>query len=574
MAGKDVQGFRSVAINDNIFFTALILDCLQGIDGAATIRTRAANYLLAQRSKDWTWNYWERGSTSRPYPDDLDDTACAIAGISGHDASLLSSVDQAALARVLIRSETQPGGPYVTWCMPPDSIQWRDIDPAVNANIGHMLARLGVHSQPLEDYLSGCISSGALTSPYYVGTVPVLYFMARWYRGPQHERLARLVLDRHDSSNSPLHRAMLIMAACNLGYGDKIDKQRIRDLLRLQHDDGWVANALYLEPPEDGSQRYAGSPELTTAFVVEALNAYLKLQTDLGRQAAKASSGLEEIHTIETNRIVAQGRREIVNIAGVIRQALGRRIRASVLQELNRGSIQGWVAYTIYDGLVDGDLGLNYLGAANVAMRYSLQHFSRALPGSISFARFADKAFTCMDSASTWEVIEARDSASLPNYTNTGQLANRSWGHVIAPTGVLMATGFELGSREMKNFHNFMRHYIIAKQLCDDAHDWREDLARGHMSAVVVMLLKGCNDSSADMRQLHFWQKTIFEVNVRVRYHLRKAQYYLDACYFFCDKTELQSWLEGVEAVCLRVEAGHQAASQFIQTFTMPDLVE
>lgn len=144
---------------------------------------------------------------------------------------------------------------------------------------------------------------------------------------------------------------------------------------------------------------------------------------------------------------------------------------------------------------------------------------------------------------------------------------------MIAPTGVLLAAGFALDGPEVKQLHDFFRHYLIAKQLCDDAHDWLDDLRHNRITPVVARLLRTCPDQDDSLRQRYFWQHTIDEVNQLICRHVQRAQIILNACDFLVKKTELQQWLDGLESVCTQAEQGRQDALTFIKTFTSKSLV-
>lgn len=497
-----------------------------------------------------------------------------MAAILAYDATLISADAQAYLARNLVACETKPGGPYTTWLVAPDTNDWRDVDVAVNANVGLLLARLGVVSEPLESYISDCIEKGEMTSPYYIGSVPILYFVSRWYRGSQQDHLKVLVKQQLELYQPPLFIAMLVTAACNLDHASIITPKILRSLLDSQLEGGWPASPLYYEPPEQGAWRYAGSAELTTAFAVEALQLWLNSQAAVEQVTINSvPTNLAGLYAQRVLELKTTGRIEVLDPAGVIARALGFVRKRHVIEALNEASINGWVAYTIYDDFLDNEGNPRYLGVANVAMLQALSSFSKALPTNRYYARFVIDTFEKVDAANTWEVVNARDPDNLPAYGNLHQLADRSWGHVLAPTGTMLAAGFSLGSPEVKMLHGFMRHYIIAKQLADDAHDWQEDLRCGRISAVVAMLLRGCGEESDDARQLYFWQHTILDVNKHILRHLRRAQGYLDRSHVFIDKTELQEWLISLEKICAQVEQGRKDALDFIATFTSSNLV-
>lgn len=137
LISADVQGFHRASINQSVFFTALIARCLSGIYGAEEINQKATHYLLSQKSDQWTWNYWPRQSGGSQYPDDLDDTACAISVVLESSPDKFDANAHAQLAKSLISCETQPGGPYATWLASTGATEWRDVDLIVNANIGY-----------------------------------------------------------------------------------------------------------------------------------------------------------------------------------------------------------------------------------------------------------------------------------------------------------------------------------------------------------------------------------------------------------------------------------------------------
>src|SRR4051812_48582098 len=80
-AGPISKVFRPTLRQDTVFFTTLILICLEKAAVADQIIKPALKFLKSQVSPAGSWNYWRRDSKCSadfPYPDDLDDTACAL----------------------------------------------------------------------------------------------------------------------------------------------------------------------------------------------------------------------------------------------------------------------------------------------------------------------------------------------------------------------------------------------------------------------------------------------------------------------------------------------------------------
>src|SRR5438876_3918375 len=148
-----------------------------------------------------------------PYPDDLDDTFCALSALRLHDPDL---VNEAALGRVvhlLVALETQVGGPYRTWIAPEDApAVWRDVDLAVNANIAYFLRLTGTTLPGLTAIMEQGIMAKTLSSPYYPSLYPVAYFVARAYQGPEGVALANQLrsLQKNDHWGTPLQTALAL----------------------------------------------------------------------------------------------------------------------------------------------------------------------------------------------------------------------------------------------------------------------------------------------------------------------------------------------------------------------------
>jgi hypothetical protein len=164
---------------------------------------------------------------------------------------------------------------------------------------------------------------------------------------------------------------------------------------------------------------------------------------------------------------------------------------------LGAANVWGWIAYTIYDDFLDNEGVPARLPIANVAMRLSLACFEDALPYQLDFRQYVTKIFNEMDEANAWEVAHCRFKVhagtitirQLPKYGNRTVLATRSFAHALGPMAVL--TQCPKNTHE-KTHHieSAFRHYLIAKQLNDDIHDWLDDIRTGQASYVVTAILR------------------------------------------------------------------------------------
>ena len=184
----------------------------------------------------------------------------------------------------------------------------------------------------------------------------------------------------------------------------------------------------------------------------------------------------------------------------------GRGFTKNELADLGFANLAGWAAYAVYDDFLDGEGQGKYLGCANLLMRELNLIFSTRLPFESGFKDFTREVMDQIDNANTWEIEKCRlervklgkgQSELLfklprkwPIYRNYQKLAERSLGHLLPPAAVLFNQGFKKSSLAIKNLIKFYSHYIIARQLNDDAHDIEVDLKKGSLTPVVFMVLK------------------------------------------------------------------------------------
>jgi hypothetical protein len=600
------QPFTARRKQPTIFPAILILDCLHNVVGAEDIRLRAAKYLEQQVSKQGSWNYWEASSDARqqqPYPDDLDDTACAFAALMRADASWVNGYRVGQFARLLVAAEQRPGGPYNTWLIDTARApQWQQIDTAVNANIGYALSLQSVHIAGLTDYLETALTTNTLQSAYYVGEAPVLYFMSRWYHGAYIDTLRSKIAAHIVSSSggTALERALLLTAGCNAGLPRNELAALAHTLQASVSRSAWPAAPLYIDPAYNNQQHYGGSKVLTSAFALEALTAFasyeLKPAVVIARKRGVPrlmTEVREDAKTITSNRLrhryLATARRVMQDVAGeqitapasLMAQAGHWQISPQVLNHLNLGSLCGWMAYTLYDDVLDSDGHVSDIGVANIALRRSLGHFTAALPDSAAFTAYVANVFDTIDSANDWEQQHARSTVRgnelaltrLPDYGDLSQLADRSLGHSLAACGVLVQQYGSLDHPQIEALQCFFKYFLIARQLNDDAHDWEADLRAGRITAVVSLLLAGSYrlpyqlaiDDELDRLRLRFWQQTITQVSERIAEQIslaKQALATLDA-----DSAIFMNWLDALEASVGSALQGRNEAVKFIKAY-------
>jgi hypothetical protein len=186
-------------------------------------------------------------------------------------------------------------------------------------------------------------------------------------------------------------------------------------------------------------------------------------------------------------------------------------ISLHLLDELALANLFGWMAYTIYDDVLDGEIHDSpqlLLSAANFFLRsLTLQYaaLDAQIPGLLDEYI---KMMNIIDDANAWEQVHCRAliengvlvlPKELPYGLRTttaaagraalAKLADRSLGHALPALGVLFVAGYAPDSREVVAVLAFFRNYLTARQLHDDAHDWKEDLLRGRVNSVGARLI-------------------------------------------------------------------------------------
>lgn len=524
-SSPDLQ-FQNVRPYQTTFVSALMLTALHQVPEAADVCERLANFLLSQRSPQWSFNYWARQATehrSMPYPDDLDDTFCALIALHSYSPDVIDAGVLAAVVKLLVAVEEKPGGPYRTWLVTRSSPSvWLDVDVAVNANTARFLLRIGSPLPGLEQYLMQALMTERLESPYYPTIFPTLYYMTQAFSGLRYKQFVGRILKKHQSEGywqTPLHTALASSIVLQLDPDADIDTARDFLLGRQNTDGSWPAEAFCIDPERAGQKHFHGAAVLTTALVVEALQRLRSRMSKTrppeataddsagralhevivgraGQQFAEFDSIFQEQahHTLD-RLLKGTNAREIVLMPYLFSQSLPSpvQLRDEVFIQLGLANLYGWLAYTIYDDFLDDEGRAEQLSVANVALRLSLESFRKAVP-SHGFQRKVQSVFDTIDAANAWEVTSCRyrvaegviSITKVPDYEDHMRLAERSLGHMLTPLAIAEAAG----DVSVEALQTAFKHYLIAKQICDDMHDWQDDLRAGHVSLVVATMLQ------------------------------------------------------------------------------------
>lgn len=536
LSSPDPRNFHTAHASRANFPTILILQCLCEMNSTPqleTLKKHCATFLLTQKSNYWTFNYWTRNSQeaqTMPYPDDLDDTFCALAALYRYNQTLIDGSVLATVIQLLTTLESQEGGPYYTWLVSEKAeINWRDIDLVVNSNIAYFLSLQKVSLPKITDLIETAIDQNNLRSLYYPSLYPIIYFISRFYRRQRKKKLINILLSQKSNGiwENPLSTALSVSALLNFGVAPSRLEKSIRYLLEKQKNGHWNPYPLYPDPLMHGKLFYAGSAALTTAFCLEALEKFAKTKTEtvtvvqsqkdkeeqeLYRQIiatvekrfetlepGNKQTALSELHAV----LKGNNAKQIPLLPYYFVSSLGKlqnKIPKELIIQTGVANVFGWLAYTIYDDFFDGEADPKTLAIANIALRELTLIFNNRLNSISEFQSLFQEVMDRLEEANMWEnshcTIKITNNTidftnlRVPDYKHYEQLAQKSFGHLLGPLAILFYLGFKKESPESIAIISFFKHYLIARQMNDDAHDWEKDLIKGYVNPVGAKLLQ------------------------------------------------------------------------------------
>src|SRR6266568_1907929 len=608
------------------FSTSLILDCLSNMPQESAVKEmqqKASAFLLQQKSMYWSFNYWARNSQQAkkmPYPDDLDDTSCALAALFHYDNSIIDGSVLAYVVRLLTATEIKEGGPYRTWLVDDNADNvWKDTDVAVNSNIAYFLSLQEIELPQLTNYIEDCIINNKLFSPYYPTDYPILYFISRFYNGKYKDALINLLLAKKNSKHhwdNPLNTALVMSSLINLQGADTLDKS-LQYLLQTQIKGAWKPYPFYtgVNPKKD-KPYYAGSAALTTALCLEALCKYLptisvgdkkarekidikkdRLHEQIIKKAEKRFSFLDEKTYRNTlgilDKIINNDNQQQVSLLPYyFAQTLGskkKKVPEEFMLDLGVANVFGWLAYTIYDDFLDLERkeDTQILSVANIALRSVCGIYEKILPRKIRFSEMFHNIMDSLDSSNAWETTNCKiainnntfdlKNFAVPNFLGYERLAEKSLGHALGPVAILFSLGYNKHSPEVRNLLLFFKHYLIARQLNDDAHDWEQDLLKGNCNSVGSLLLKKAHlydrekvstEKYIQKLQKIFWHEIIVEVCALINEHTQKAKKALHDCTVIIDHHFLEQMVTPYEKAARIALDERKKALEFLEIYT------
>lgn len=552
-----------------VFTNAIILICLSESKTSVsdTISRKLFSFLKKQKGDLCTFNYWDKNSkeySKIPYPDDLDDTFCALLAMYKFNKLSISGNDLKKILEVLISQEVETGGPYYTWLVDQNDVEWKDIDLAVNSNIANFLTEFGIELQNITSFIDESINNNSIKSRYYPTSTPVAYFISRSYKGQSKKKLKNTLETLYSRESSTLLDRIIISSSLlrlNL-FQHELVARTIETLLDANIN---TSNAFPfyrgVNPFLNGKKYYAGSENLTAALTIEFLTLYKKKAIEIGASHTKASLekqnrivcndvslelqqahgiiaeyGAERLDTLLKNPDMAF----ITCIPYIIYRSFKTPIKIEnfILADIAKATLFGWLAYDIYDDFFDNQSIPYHLSVANFSLRKLSTTFTSDYL-SKEFHSFFHETMNIVDNANASEakmpIIKVKNNALIlddkiiPIIRSNASPENKSIGHILPIVAIYSLVGYSPQHNKTLTAINFFKNYLAARQLIDDMHDWEEDLKLGKINTVAFQIInealkKQKKKVTINYLRSLFWEVTVIKSCKRVYKHIDQAE--------------------------------------------------
>jgi len=406
------------------------------------------------------------------------------------DANAIGGADLAKLLNILADAEIREGGPYRSFINSPNN----DVDAATNAAIAYFLSLQNVNLPELDNLIKITIDQKKFDSKFFASEYPVVYLLARVC----------------DKSRKHIITGHLLGCLCRNGTDQALAEASLDFII--------------------------GKNEKKPAAYNEGEKHAIDMIMDLAKQRfSSLGADLQKIAFLEIKKTMAQNPdNQMSLIAYYTKLALGKKgekIPDKIIAQMGLANIFFWTAFIIYDNFWDCDeeASPHILPIANLFARHYTDFFDSMFSEQTGFKKMFHCLMDKLDDANTWETLHCRAAVAgnkfiipeiLPDYTDYESKYRPSSGHILGPVALLYRIGYGGNSGAVRNLTEYFKNYLIAMQINDDAHDWVEDMQRGHLSTVVNMLLQDWLtdypgqkeiDLLADMEKLQrlFWFKTI-----------------------------------------------------------------
>jgi len=525
---------------DILIATAFALICLNDLAETPEIKEmkdKAVNFLLSKKDDNWRFSA------------NVGINFLALSAIAKYNPELIDGGAMAKILMFLTLAEVKEGGPYYSYINKQD----KEIDIVTNVTIAYFLALQDVDLPELNDLIDSAIEAGNFNSRIFESIYSLVYLISNFYKGDKKEKLINFILEKRNERNNQLYIWIADLAL------DNLRNKKVNVAGRVVEDEQEL--------------------KIMELIVKTAEEEFSALEIDAQKLAIR-----EIQKTIKGNK---DGQMSLM--AYYFKKALGKngeKFSDSLIAKMGVANIFFWTAFIIYDDFWDEDEAANpqILPIANLYARHYVDFFDFVLPENTGFRAFFHKLMDNLDAANAWENMYCRARVEgskffipekLPDYGDYEFKFRPASGHILGPVAMLISLGYSLDSAEVKNIILYFKNYLIAMQINDDAHDWEEDLKRGHISTVVDILLRDLNwqkreiDLDKDLDELRkvFWFKTMPKAEELALFYADKAKQALLAVGLFENLAPLEKFININKNVAEKALKEQKESVKFLQNF-------
>lgn len=514
----------------------------------------------------------------------IDQTALAflvLSKIQKNQASTLS----AEFTLQLTRQEKIPGGPYYT------TQSNQEIDPVVNAAVHLALQGFGVHLSQLESFLTKGIITNNWRSTTIISAWLNLYLI---WRTLSIESKKSLIPNLQEFETlEPITDSLEL--ACKILITENFDLARsgfpdqnnycVHDIFSKKQESHQAAsisgsanvNASLWALIWDKLDKIT-NPEAVSDFRLSEKNPDTKdaVIQMVARKLSKLEPGLQERGLYSLGQIlITPISEEIILLSLDLDSALGANLTKEIHIKLGAANLFGWIAFHLYDNCYEENSPSIELSLANICLRSATTLYCQVSETLKIKPSLVLQTLDSIDEAHAKEVadtIELRQS--LLNHERwTGMtvrhIAERSFGHCLGP--LLICHSLEPNLGLLGQIKKLFNHYLTARQMCDDLHDWSKDFMSHRVTSVTKTLfftVQAFTNINVFQAKKIFWNEGLDLQIQQARQEIKLAKQLNESIRWpkHCP-TILQNAISRLEESLLQTQAEREAMKSLINTF-------
>lgn len=528
----------------------------------------------SNKSKNEISILWQAKNEKGVFHHHLGKNFLILSAIAKHSPDIISGELLAHTLNLLTTHEKEEGGPYRR---NPESNQ---IDFDSNVMIAYFLSLQNVELPNLTNLIEEKIASSNFEGEIFPSNFFIPYFITTFYQGKEKKKLAEFFLCADPKNQTDI---LLCQAGLkNLGQKNYLNKIKLK---KIKPNNKIESTLLKIIKHKKNQLEKPGEKEETSEIE--------KIKKANQERLLGLESKFRTLAEQRINQVIDKNTdRQMSLMAFYTKKALGKegqKISNSLITELGLMNTYFWTAFIIYDDFWDEDEAAEprLLPLANFYARHYTKFFSTLFPEKKEFEYFFTSLMDKLDAANAWEISNCRTKVEgdnffvpkkLPNFEDYTIKYQPASGHILGSIAIFFQLGYQLKSPEIKNLINYFKNYLIAMQINDDAHDWEEDMARGHLSTVVALLLKEYENRYPDQKiidlkkdkaklQQIFWYQTIEKAGNKAVSFANKSQKALDKISIIKDQTPLKYYAKLTKNVAKKACKEQKDSIKFLQTF-------